>query len=244
MPRRRKTQEKAEQLQSKVYDPFRDFHGTAVELALARFFYFLRNHKKPMIVTVSTLSAAIVILVGYLIWNDVHEAESLRVFDELMSEPTMKVGSGAEQVALTKLDDYNEKFSNRNARQRANLHRLNLYVALGKLKEAAETSMKIVDDVKTPELQSYFCFKAGVYYENARMYDQCEIAYQRAGSLFQEDNYGKALALFGQGRCLHRLGKIDQARTALKSMMDMREVQNIEELRIAAASFLLGQSGP
>lgn len=244
MARRRKTQVKAEEIKSHVYDPFRDFEGTQFELLVSKIFYFLRTHKRNVIIGLSIVSAAIVISTSWLIYRDMQETESLHAFEELMTQPVMKgEGKEAAELALRKLNDYEGTYTIARAHQRSRIKKIELLTSLDRLKDAGDTAMAVAEDAETPELKAYFTFKAGALYESAGLNESCNTAYERSITYFTDENIMKAQAMFGQARCLFGLGKNQEGKQALKTMMEMKDVAGIEEVRTLAASFMISRRG-
>ncbi|MCE9597234.1 MAG: tetratricopeptide repeat protein [Spirochaetia bacterium] len=220
-------------------NPLRSFEGNKFEKAVASFFYWLRTHSRKVLLIVAGLVVAGVGSLGYLIYRDQVESKSLHAFEELMKNPVMAPGSGAEKVALEKLSKYEEEFSNNHAKIRSALRRTEILVRTGEKEKAAEALMDISRAVDTPELQALFAYRAGTYFEEKEKFAKAETAYSTASSKLLDENAALALALFGQGRVLILLGKGPEGREVLKRMMEIKEAENIADLRIAAAAFLI-----
>ncbi|HNJ05561.1 MAG TPA: hypothetical protein PLB73_14975, partial [Leptospiraceae bacterium] len=93
-------------------DPLRDFHGNQFERAVATAFYWMRQHSRQVV-----LGLILVVVVGtaslaFFIYRDYREQKSLTDFEELMKSPVMASGSGAEKVAIEKLEKYEREFPN------------------------------------------------------------------------------------------------------------------------------------
>jgi len=186
--------------------------------------------------------AVLVILAGLIIYRvraEQRAKESVVAFEKLMKQPIMKPGSGGEKRAQIKLDKYIEDFSDKKSRYRAYIKKIELYTSAGMNKEAADLALKTATELDYSEQRAYFYLKAAVLYENMKAYPQAQIAYNKVVKLLQEKNYPKAFAIFGEGRCLVKLGKKKEGRKLIRDMMELKDVPQLDELRIAAAAFLL-----
>ena len=240
MARRKKTQAKAAKIKEEIaLDPMRDFEGSKAEEYLARFFLYVRTNLKQ---TAAVLLAVLVVglaFLGYWAFKEKSEKKGLLAYEELMEQPVMKRDSGAEARAIEKLAAYEKEFSDPRSRMRVNIKKIELFVSLGKKSEAAVLANKIADELDFPDQRAFFYTKAGILFEQSGSFSQAQEAYSKVSQYMPEDNYIKAFSRFGEGRCLIKLGKLEDGRRAIQAMMDMKNVRQIEELRIAAAAFLI-----
>lgn len=237
---RRRVRETAE---IQALDPLRDFHGNRFERAVASFFYSLRKNARVVLMAGGALLLAGLAGLGWFIFQEHREAKSLAAFEELLKNPVMAPGSGAEKVAIGKLEKYEEEFTNVHARMRSGIRRAELLVKTGEKEKAAELLLELSAISETPEIAAYFAYRAGVIFENEKKYGKSEMAYSSAAQRLTEEDPALALALFGQGRSLFLMGKPNDGRTVFKKLMELKDLQGIEQIKMSIASFLVQQSG-
>jgi len=223
-------------------NPLRDFHGNRFEKAIAIAFLWMRQNRGRVLLLAGSILIVGFAGVGFLIYRDYVERKSLHEWEELLKNPVMASGSGAEKVAIEKIEKYEANFNNDHARIRAGLKRVELLVKTGETEKAADTLLEISRLAETPELAALYAYRAGAYYEEKGKYAKSESAYSTAGMKLTEDSAPRALALFGQGRALILLGKEHEGREVFKRMMEIKDAENIGELRTAAAAFLIQHS--
>lgn len=224
-------------------DPLRDFHGNRFERAVAAFFYALRRNARMVLMAGGGLLAAGLIGLGWFIYRENREQKSLAAFEELLKNPVMAPGSGAEKVAIQKLEKYEEEFNNTHARMRSGIRRAELLIKTGEKEKAADLLLELSSLAETPEIGAYFAYRAGIIFENEKKYGKSEMAYSSAASRLTEEDPALALAMFGQGRSLFLMGKPGDGRTVFKKLMEMKDLQGSEQIKLAIASFLIQQAG-
>lgn len=220
-------------------NPLRGFEGNRFEKAVASFFYWLRSNSRTVLIVIAGLVVVGLGSLGFLIYRDQVESKSLHEFESLLKNPVMAPNSGAEKVALEKLAKYEQQFTNSHAKIRSSLRRIEILVKTGEKEKAAEALMDVAMAVDTPELQALFAYRAGTYFEEKEKYARAESSYSMASSKLQDEGVVLALTLFGQGRSLILLGKVQEGKEVLKRMMEIKEAENIADLRIAATAFLI-----
>jgi tetratricopeptide (TPR) repeat protein len=235
---RRRVRETAE---IEALDPLRDFHGNRFERAVASFFYTVRKNARVVLLAGGAVVIVGLASLGWFIYREHRERKSLAAFEELLKNPVMAPGSGAEKVALQKLEKYEEEFTNTHARMRSGIRRVDLLVKTGEKEKAAELLLELSAGAETPEIAAYFAYRAGTIFENEKKYGKSEMAYSSAASRLTEEDPALALALFGQGRSLFLMGKPNDGRTVFKKLMEMKDLQGIEQIKLAIASFLIQQ---
>ncbi len=242
MARRRRTIEHAEELRTQAaLDPFRDFQGSKAELAVAKFFHFMRGHVREVLYGVGAVILGGALLIAYFVYDGIRRERSLSAFEELLKEPVMAVGSGAEKAALDKLDAYEKSYGDKQAHYRASLHRLDLYGAMGKHEESAKTAENLANDLNQADLQAYFAFRSAAHYEQAKNCGKGSELYARAANLIPEYNRQKAMALFGALRCLMEIGKETDARDTAKKLFEAKDTAGADDVKTAAAAYLLSR---
>lgn len=224
-------------------DPLRDFQGNRFERAVAGFFYSLRKNARNVLAGVGILVLAGLGTLGWFIYRENTERKSLAAFEELMKNPVMAAGSGAEKVAIGKLEKYEEEFTNNHARMRSGIRRAELLVKTGEKEKAGDLLLEMAAAAETPELSAYFAYRAAALFENEKKYAKSEMAYSQAASKLTEEDPALALALFGQGRSLHLMGRTADAKTLFKRLMELKDLQGIEQIKMAVASFLIQNPG-
>lgn len=222
-------------------NPLRGFEGNRFEKAVASFFYWLRSNSRTVLIVIAGLVIAGLGTLGFFIYRDQVERKSLHEFEALLKNPVMAPNSGAdaEKIALEKLSKYEQQFTNDHAKIRSSLRRIDILVRAGEKEKAAEALMDVAMIVDSPELQALFAYRAGTYFEEKEKYARAESAYSMAASKIQDENAVLALTLFGQGRSLILLGKDREGKEVLKRMMEIKEAENVADLRIAATAFLI-----
>ncbi|HMU84608.1 MAG TPA: hypothetical protein PKE49_04890 [Leptospiraceae bacterium] len=220
-------------------DPLRDFHGNQFERAVATAFYWMRQHSRQVV-----LGLILVVVVGtaslaFFIYRDYREQKSLTDFEELMKSPVMASGSGAEKVAIEKLEKYEREFPNDHAQLRAGLKKVDLLIKTGEKEKAGDALVEIARIVETPELSALFSYRAGLLFEEKGKFAKAESAYSNASQKLMDEGGAAALARFGQARALILLNKDREGREVMKKMLEIKDVESIADLRIAAAAFLI-----
>lgn len=223
-------------------DPFRDFEGSTLELYVAKFFHFIRSNWKEFTMVASLVVVLLVCFVAYSVWADVQEEQGVVAFEKLVKEPIFRPGSGAEDAALRKLEQYSSEHATNSAHFRSSLYRLKLLLAQEKSEDALDVAKSLAGEMDTPELGAYFHLQTGILLENAGSYAEAAEAYGKVRESIFNDNVVKALALFGEGRCLLEMGRDRDGKDAIRRMMDMSAVNDIDNLRITAAAYLLSKA--
>ncbi|MDH5656125.1 MAG: tetratricopeptide repeat protein [Spirochaetia bacterium] len=226
------------------YDPLRDIEGGKVEIFLTRLGFYIRNNFKLIL-----MYGALVLLTGgvyifYGIYTDQKEEQSVEAYEELMENPIMNISGAEIEAAITRLEKYETNFSSRKSQLRSNLKKAELFQNAGKKQDAAETYLRIAEDLEDRNLETYFYIKAALLLEDTEQYERAYESFVSAEKKMgpeNRENYAMALVLFGKGRNLVLLGRENEGKEVLKEMMAIKEVSGIEDLRILAASFLLQQ---
>ncbi len=220
-------------------DPLRDFHGNRFERAVASAFYWMRQHSREMLLGLAVFLIAGIGLLSFFIYRDYREQKSLTDFEELMKSPVMATGSGAEKVAVEKLEKYLQTYPNDHAQLRAGLKKAGLLVKIGEKEKAGDTLVDMARIVETPELSALFSYRAGLLYEDKGKFAKAESAYSDASQKLMDEGGAAVLARFGQARALILLGKDREGREVMKKMLEIKDAESIADLRIAAAAFLI-----
>lgn len=184
----------------------------------------------------------IVSFITYSLWTDIEDERSVLAFEKLLKEPIMKPGSGAEDAAVKRLNEYEQSFTSDRAHMRASIHKFKLLVSGDRKKEAVEIARELSVVLDTPELRVYFNLQMGILYEDLLEHAKALDAYTKAREMIIDDNLLKAMALFGEGRTSIALGKREDGLASIRRMMQMNDVENIDQLRITATAFLLKSS--
>lgn len=242
--RRRKTREKARELHEEfVHDPLRDFEGSTAELYVAKAALWMRENLRQILIGVAV---AVVVLIGYIfyyVWAESRREANLIAFEKLLDEPVMSAGSGAEQLAVEKLDAYIAEHSGSDAQRRANLYKLQYLEETGDFAEAGRICMDTANDMSTPELKSYFFLRAGFYFEKAEKFAPAQAAYRDAAQFMRDDkSVMKASAWFGEGRMLLRMGQEKEARESIRRILES-DSPAMDPIRSAALAYLLANTG-
>jgi len=239
--RRKKTQERAETIVARnPLDPRAEYDGSPVEYYLHGFFSFVRNNFKEVLLFVLAVSIIIIGLAFLNYRTQRKELKSLIAYERLMQEPLMKENTGAELKAAEKLEKYAKRWSvSEKAQLRSELARISYLSIAGKYDQAALLSRKVAGRLKYPEVRAFFHMKAAIFFENSSRYKDALGEYRFAGKLIQADNFFKAYAVFGEGRCLYLIGKKTEGEKLIKSVISMKNKDGIDSLRGKAIAFLL-----
>ncbi len=246
MARRKRTLEKAEEIRREAaLDPLRDFEGNAAEYFVARSALWLRENIKYVLVFLGVAGASLIALIAYRIWHETYENKSLEAFENLMREPIMERGSGAELLAAQKLDDYAKQFTGDNAQRRALVYRIDFLAQKEKYAEAGDAAAQLADLVDEPELQAFFLLKAGYYFEQDGKYAPAESSFGRAYAALPDEGALKTLALFGQGRALYSMGRKEDGVKAIQTVLEKTATTvGSQDIRLSALAFLLQRRAP
>ncbi len=246
--RRRRTAEKAQEIRTEAaaLDPLRDFDGSKGEYYVARFFQFLRDNLRNTLIIIGLTVVVVFGGASFWAWSNEKAREGLVEYENMVKEPIFKTGptagKAAMERAIVKLNKYQEKYGDSGAQNRADLKKIELHSALGQKKKAAELALRIASGLNYPDQRAYFFLRAGILYEDSGEFTRAQEAYGRASALITADNYSKAVAMFGNGRCLIKMGKTSEGRKVLSKMMAMKgNIYRLNELRAAATAFLLSQ---
>ncbi len=244
MARRRKTREKARELQEEfVHDPLRDFEGSTAELYVAKTALWMRDNLREILIGGAVVALLLVGYIFYAVWAESRREANLIAFEELLDEPVMSAGSGAEDIAIEKLDAYIAEHSGSDARRRAELEKLKYLEETGDFAGAGRICMDTANAVGTPELKSYFFLRAGFYYEKADKYAPAQAAYRDAAQFMRDDkSLMKASAWFGEGRMLLRMGQEKEARESIRRILE-NDSPAMDPVRTAALAYLLENTG-
>ena len=219
-------------------DPFRDFNGPALELYLSKFFYYIRNNFRIFILSFIIIFTTFISAVGYYLWKQERNIQSLSSFQNLMKEPIMNLESGSPKIAIEKLDKYINKNNFYNARIRAEIQKIAYFEKDSNYEKAIDLSLKIAQEIDSNDLQTYFLVRAAIHAENIGLFEKAESAYKKAADKIGEENEFKAFALFGQGRCLYNLNKNTEARNILNKILSFN-VNKTREFLAPIAVYLL-----
>ena len=237
-----KSRRKSENLTTVNYDPLRDIQGGRVEIFITRFGHYLRNNRTTVLLYLFLIVCIIGSSIFFKVYSNQKEEKSLIAYEALLENPLMSQPGGDIEAAIQKLEKYEKNFSSSNSSVRADIKKADLYLSAGKKKEAADSYLRLAEIVNDENLEIYFYLKAATFLEDTEQYEKALKTYISIEERFGKEsgeNYLRALAMFGRGRTLILLGKESEGKEALKKMMAMKEVEDIDELRILAASFLL-----
>lgn len=244
MARRKKTREKAREIQEKAeQDALRDFEAGTAEFYVAKLFYVLRSNIQTVLIVGGGLLLLGAGAVGFWAYKAAREDASLEAFQKLSRDPVLQASTeDARKLALEKLDEYRAEYPLLDsAAHRTALKKLDILVASGRDEEAAVESRELARELDLPELRAYFFLKSAVLYENVGQLPKALEGYERANELILVNNEIKAFALFGQGRCLYLLGRDRDARVALESLLELEGEGNLDQYRLQAAAFLVSR---
>ncbi len=240
MARRKKTANRSEELRSTVpvNIPATEHPGGPIEYYLIEFFSFVRDNLKETVLVVVALLLLIIGGAVYYSFNQQARQDALADFEKLLNNPVMALGSRTDRKAIEKLEEYLKTHSDTASRRRAEIHLLDYYADAKDFIKAAELAVRLAQDLDLPEQRAYFHLRAGIYYENAARYSLAQESYARVSSFLREESYPRAVAVFGEARCLIRIGRRADGLTKMKELLAMDKVENIDRLRAQAAAFL------
>lgn len=224
-----------------VYDPLRDIKGGPFQQFIARVGLNLRENLRLTLIIVAAILLGGVAFILYSVWRDSTEERAMTAYSELMRNPIMQQNASDPSAVLERLNRYESDFSGKNVRLRSNLKKIEVLEAAGDHEKAAELSLRVAEDTHNPDLKSFYSYRAASHFESVGGYAKALEYYESVTAGRKEDDILKALALFGQGRCLIRMGKVEDGKSAIRRMMELTNVPGGEELRIVAASFLMTQ---
>lgn len=241
MARRKKTQERAEEIRLQAeLDPLRDFEGSPAELFVARVAYWIRSHLKEVGIGLGVVVLAVGAWIGYTLYQEQRREQARIAFEELLEDPVMQPGSGAGEIAVEKLEAFKEEWGGSNIAKRVAVYEMRFLAEEEDFAAAAEQAMFLGGEASAPEIAAFFFVHAGYYFERAGQPAPQETAFGRAVEELRQDNLLKAEALFGQGRALITMGKREQGVAALRSMMEFDDVSvGGSDLRLRALAYLL-----
>ena len=239
MARRKRTAIRSEEIRSAVpVNPVAEFEGGRIEYYLTEIFAFLRNNLKE---TVLVAAAIVLALVGASVyWNHLEKQseQSLLDFEKLLQSPAMTLGSGNDRKAGERLEEYAKTHPGTAARRRSEIIRLDYLAETREFVKAAEVALRLAADLDYPEQRAYFHLRAAIYYENAGKYSLALESYSRVSTFLREETYPRAVAVFGEARCLLSMGRRPDGLTKMRELLGMEKVERIERLRAQAAAFL------
>ncbi|MCB1326728.1 MAG: hypothetical protein H7A21_15055 [Spirochaetales bacterium] len=243
MARRRKTQERARQLQEQAAaDPFHNVEGNAIERWLHRAAYFIRTHRREVLYGLGGALVLSLIVIALLVWQDIRVERSRLAFDRIRQDVTTTGGFGTASAALEQLEQYRDDYSDSGAQIRAALYSLPHLIDSGDLSGAARECEFLAGELDTPELRAYFLIKAGYLYEEVEETESARRAFNRSYSLLNSDHPARAHARFGEGRALIRLGQREEGRAAIHDVLEMRDVEGLERIQQQAVAYLLREN--
>ena len=238
---RRKYTEETSKQNKNAYDPldpFHNFEGTPIELALHKAFYYIRHHIRNIIIIAFISFCLLFVFILYTSWYDTRESKSQIAFQELLEEPTLNVKAGSSEISIEKLDAYSKKYSFEKAKLRALLYKQRYLLKEKKYKELVTTLLEIGDKAKNPEIKALFYMKAGLYAENLKDYKRAALAYGNVIKATKLENNIKAQALLNKARTLFYLGNKKEAKIALEKLISF-EKNNNEKYLLSATILLL-----
>ncbi len=199
--------------------PWRDFTGSKVELFLTKLFYYIRLHIRQFALGFLAIIFIFFLFVGYVSWDEHQNNKSIVALQKLLKEPTMNLESGAFDIAVEKIDEYSQQYQHGKSPLRAMLFKKRYLEKGDKFEEAAKLCVEIAKKAETPELKMYFYLRSALHEENLSNYNNAEQSYRMAAEITSKKNKIKALALFGQGRMLTKLGKKTEARKVFQKIL-------------------------
>lgn len=239
MARRKKTAQRADEIRSATpSDPAAEYEGGAIEYYLTEALSFVKRNLKEVVIVVV---AVMLIIVGSAVyWNfrEKQKQAALIEFEKMLKTPVMDLERGVPKKAEEKLAEYAKTYSYEEARRRAQVQRLDYLAQAGELTAAAELATKLASQLDYPEQRAYFNLRAGIYYENAGKYSLALEGYSQASQLMREENLPRATAVFGEARCLLRIGRTGDGKAKIGELLRMNKVDKIDQLRAQAAAFL------
>ncbi len=209
--------------QNTSFDPFRDFDGPAIELYLSKFFYYIRSNFRSFILIFLFSLISFLSIVGYILWNENRQTQSLITFQKMMKDPVMNLESGSPKIALEKLDKYIQKNNFLSARIRAQMQKILYLEKIERFRDSIDLNIKLAEEIDIKELQTYFLIRAAIHAENLNLFAKAESIYKKAISKMPEQNEFKAFALFGQGRMLYNLDKYQEARETFNKILSFED---------------------
>ena len=239
MARRKKTAARSEDLRASIpIDAVAEYEGGRIEYYLTEFFAFLRNNLKETVLVVAALVLSIIGASVYWNYLEQERAQALLDFETLIASPAMTLGSGNDKKAVERLEAYGRTHKGTAARRRSEIILLDYLSETKDFTKAAELALRLAGDLDYPEQRAYFHLRAGIYYENAAKYSLALESYSRVSSFLREESYPRAVAVFGEARCLMRIGRKGDGLTKMRELLSMNKVDRIEKLRAQAAAFL------
>lgn len=223
-------------------DPLRSFEGSKAEYYITAIFYKIRKHIKVTLIILGAIIVGIVATSVTMIVQENQEKESQLAFEKLLKQPFFKEGSGAERVALTKLDEYMKTNSSPHAVSRATLKKAEILQKLGEDLEAATSYREVANSQDSIALEILFRMKSAMLFESSEKFGDALDQYSLVVQKIPEDNFIRAQARFGEARSLLRLGRQRDADEAFRHLMEMKDADNIDRIRIVAAAYRLQYS--
>lgn len=240
MATRRAYRKRNDQPEAEVqYDPFQDFEGSTLELYTSKFFYWVRENIKQVLIGIAVITVVVIALATYDVYRQNQEDKAREAFTELEKNPLMTPGAGDATVAVKRLEEYREKHTTESAQRRAYHKEIELLEADGKNELAARAASNLARNLDTPELKAYFHLKAAFLFEQSEKTDAALSEYEQFASRIIDEPFLQAVALFNQGRLLLEKGRVEPARQAFRQLLTIEDTSMIEEYRAAAAALLI-----
>ncbi|MCB1138680.1 MAG: tetratricopeptide repeat protein [Leptospiraceae bacterium] len=230
-----------EQKTSVSYDPFRDFEGGPVELFLHKTFYFIRTNFKIVLGAVILAVVALIGAISYNIYQQNQEEEALKDFQALADDPRLGEGIETAEPAARILQEYRQKHPIESARRRSLIFEMDLRAQTQEFEQAGDVAAQLADDLEMPELRAYYSYRSAVFYERAEVYEKSANQFGKMAEFSGDDAYMQAVALFGRGRAFHAMGRTDDAKQAFGDLWAIEKQDEIQDIRAAAAAFLLAR---
>ena len=223
------------------YDPLRDFEGGPVEMALHRIFFFIRKNLTAVLAGVGLGVVVLIGAVSYRFYEEKQDTAAREAFDELAGDPRLGADITSTEPGTRLLEEYRQKHTIESAVRRSYLAEIGLYRQAGEHSKEGDAAAKLASEMSMPELKMFFHYQAGVAYEEAESYDKAAEQYANALKQVTSDPYSQALALFGQGRALQKMGKTEEAEKVFNDLWGIEQTEDIQDIRAAAAAFRLSQ---
>ncbi len=219
---RKKTFEKTKNKVEQVYDPFRDFQGTKVELYLAKFFYYIRKNSKIFIILSSSLIVILLAVITYVMYHQNLESKALIAFEELQKSPIFKAGTNDPKILISRLDQYMNDYNIKSAKKRAIIKKIEIYEQNNLEEEVAKQYEELAKIVEVPEIKANLYFRSAILFENQEVYTRALSNIDEVLKQKINDEYILANTLFLQARILFKIGKKAEAKKVAENILNLK----------------------
>jgi tetratricopeptide (TPR) repeat protein len=206
-------------------------------------FIFITHHSKSIAVGGIIVLLLVLSLFFYQRWEMKNEGNASRFFNlavetyQTVSAPSREGLIQEYKNILEKFNEVIEKFPRTSAGKLSVLYQGNLHLRLGDFDNAINSYNKFLKIAGKEKLYRSFALEGlGYSFEGKKDYEKAINAYQKILEI--GENFQKANATLGMGRCYEKLGKNKEAleqyksflKTSQKSMMTNTVLRNISNL--------------